>query len=299
MHAPTLLVMAAGLGSRYGGLKQIEPLGPNGEIILDYSLYDAWLAGFRRVVFIVKPELETTFEEVIGSRWRDRMEVCYAHQTMTDLAGDYPCPPDRVKPWGTGHAVWSARHLLEGPFGVIGADDYFGRDTMKQLFDFLSGPCTAAHWGMVAFRLGNTLSESGTVARGICQTENGLLTQVTEHTNLAKAGTGALWTDEAGQPHAVAGETPVSMNVWGFDSSLFARMEPDMAEWLKNAGGDPLKREYWLPQFVDREIKAGRVTVEVRDTASRWYGVTYREDRDAVMAAFAAMHADGTYPKLK
>jgi len=299
MQAPTLLVMAAGLGSRYGGLKQIAPLGPNGEIILDYSLYDAWLAGFRRVVFIVKPELEDTFEEVIGSRWRDRMEICYAHQRMEDLAGDYPCPEGRTKPWGTGHAVWAARHLLTGPFGVIGADDYFGRDTMKQLYDFLTTDCSPDNWGMVAFRLGNTLSDSGTVARGVCSTRDGLLEDVTEHTNLARRGVDAVWTDQDGTEHFFPGATPVSMNVWAFDPCFFDRMEPDQADWLKNAGGDPMKREYWLPSFVDREIKAGRVTVTVRDTASRWYGVTYREDREPVMEAFRAMYADGTYPALK
>ena len=298
MHNPTLLVMAAGLGSRYGGLKQIEPLGPQGEIILDYTLYDAWLAGFRRVVFVIKEELESTFEEVIGARWRDRMEVCYAYQKSDDLAGGYPCPPDRVKPWGTGQAVWAARALLDGPFGVVGSDDFFGRDTLRQLYDFLAKDCTPDKWCMVGFRLGNTLSDSGTVSRGVCRTEAGLLTSVVERTKIARGDGLAVCTDGL-EPETLPLDSPVSMNVWGFDGSLFAAMEGDFAAWLRAEEGDPLKREYFLPAFVDRQLQAGAVSVTVRDTASRWYGVTYREDREDVMAAFAAMHADGTYPKLK
>ena len=298
MRTPTLLVMAAGLGSRYGGLKQIEPLGPDGEIILDYTLYDAWLAGFRRVVFVIKEELEGTFEEVIGARWRDKMEVCYAYQQFDDLPGGYETPTERSKPWGTGQAVWAARHLLDGPFGVVGSDDFFGRDTLRQLYNFLAGPCAPDRWCMVGFRLGNTLSESGTVARGICETKDGLLVSVTEHTKIARAGDAAVNTDENGTV-TLALDTPVSMNVWGFHSALFAAMEPDFAAWLREESGDPLKREYFLPAFVDRQLKAGAATAAVLDTASRWYGVTYREDREAVMTAFNAMHADGTYPKLK
>jgi len=300
MKKPTLLVLAAGMGSRFGGLKQIEPLGPNGEIIIDYSLYDAVRAGFGRVVFVVKPELLETFKEVIGRRAEGLMEVDYALQDVNMLPEGFACPEGRVKPWGTGHAVLCARDKIDGPFGVINADDFYGRDAYMRLGSFLKDRADGKHMCMVGFPLENTLTENGTVSRGICGVEGGLLTSVTERTSIARQPDGAITYDENGVRSPIPEGSVASMNVWGLDSSVFEPMGEAFKQFLSELGEDKkLKGEFYLPTFVDSLIKAGKIEVEVLKTTSRWYGVTYREDKEGVSAALSRLHENGEYPKLK
>ena len=299
MSKPTLLVLAAGMGSRYGGLKQIDPLGPNGEIIIDYSVHDAILAGFGKVVFIIKKELEETFREVIGSRFEGKIEVEYAYQQMDDLPGGFAAPEGRVKPWGTGHAVYAARNHITGPFGIIGSDDFFGRDTLMQLGKFCAENCDGTHLGMVGFRLANTLSESGSVSRGVCETENGFLTSVTERLDIRRDCSGVISCVGGDRRLLLKDKTPVSMNVWALHSDVFAAMEADFTAWLEAGAGDPLKREYYLPAFVDGLVKSGKASVAMLDTTSKWFGVTHKADKPQVQASLHKLHDDGTYPALR
>ena len=299
MEKPTLLIMAAGMGSRYGGLKQIDPLGPHGEIIIDYSVYDAILAGFGKVVFVIKRELLDTFKEVIGDRITEKIPVAYAFQELTDLPGGFSVPEGRERPWGTGHAIYAAREHIHGAFGIIGADDFFGRDTFMQLGAFCAGHCSADKLAMVGFRLQNTLTENGTVSRGVCQVENGFMTSVTERTKIFRAADGNTYYAEADGDHPVEENAPVSMNVWAFHSDLFPLMEQDLCAFLQENTGDPLRREYFLPAFVDRLVQQGKATVQVLDTASRWYGVTHRADREKMAEYLSALHQEGVYPPLR
>ena len=299
MNKPTLLVLAAGMGSRYGGLKQIDPLGPNGEIIIDYSVHDAILAGFGKVVFVIKKELEETFREVIGSRFEGKIEVAYAYQQMDDLPGGFTAPEGRVKPWGTGHAVYAARNHIKGAFGIIGSDDFFGRDTLMQLGKFCAEGCDSTHLAMVGFRLANTLSESGSVSRGVCETENGFLTSVTERLDIRRDCSGVISCLGGDRRLVLKDKNPVSMNVWAIHSDVFPIMEADFAAWLKEGSGDPLKREYYLPAFMDGLVKQGRASVAMLDTTSKWFGVTHKADKEQVQAALNKLHEDGTYPALR
>ncbi len=299
MNKPTLLVLAAGMGSRYGGLKQIDPLGPNGEIIIDYSVHDAILAGFGKVVFVIKRELEDTFRDVIGSRFVGKIQVEYAYQDLDDLPGGFAPPEGRVKPWGTGHAVYAARNHLEGPFGIIGSDDFFGRDTLMQLGKFCAENCDSTHLGMVGFRLANTLSESGGVSRGVCQEQAGFLATVTERLDIRRDISGVISCAGDDRRMVLKDNAPVSLNVWGLHSDVFAVMEEDFTAWLKAGEGDPMKREYYLPAFVDRLVKNGKATVAMMDTTSKWFGVTHQADKPQMQTALKAMHQDGTYPALR
>ncbi len=299
MNKPTLLVLAAGMGSRYGGLKQIDPLGPNGEIIIDYSVHDAILAGFGKVVFVIKRELEDTFRDVIGSRFVGKIQVEYAYQDMDDLPGGFAAPEGRVKPWGTGHAVYAGRKHLDGPFGIIGSDDFFGRDTLMQLGKFCAESCDSTHLGMVGFRLANTLSESGSVSRGVCEEQGGYLATVVERLDIRRDISGVISCKEGERRMVLKDKSPVSLNVWALHSDVFAVMEEDFTEWLKTGEGDPMKREYYLPAFVDRLVKEGKATVQMMDTTSKWFGVTHQADKPQMQAALKAMHEDGTYPALR
>ena len=296
---PTLLVLAAGMGSRYGGLKQIDPLGPNGEIIIDYSVHDAILAGFGKVVFVIKKELEDTFREVIGSRFEGKIEVAYAYQQPEDLPGGFTVPEGRVKPWGTGHAVYAARKHIEGPFGIIGSDDFFGRDTLMQLGAFCAEHCDGTHLAMVGFRLHNTLSESGSVSRGVCETAEGYLTSVTERLDIRRDCSGVISCVGGDRRLLLQDKTPVSMNVWALHSDLFPVLEEDFTAWLQEGSGDPLKREYYLPAFVDGLVKSGKATVAMLDTTSKWFGVTHKADKPQVQASLQKLHDNGTYPALR
>ena len=296
MNGPTLVVLAAGMGSRFGGCKQIAPLGPNGEILLDYSVYDAVQAGFSRVVFVIKREMEDTFRALVAGMRTQPAQVSYAFQELSDLPGSFPVPEGRVKPWGTGHAVWAARSQVHGPFGVVGSDDFFGRDTFVKLEGFTSkiaddGLC------MVGFRLSNTLTAHGSVSRGVCDVRDGLLAGVTERERIYRAPGGQIVYEQDGTLTPLGERTPVSMNVWGFPADAFGRMESDLAAWLAQPG-DPLKREYYLPAFVDRLAQNG-AKVTALETAAQWHGVTYQADADGVRAALRALHDAGEYPRLR
>ena len=299
MKKPTLLVLAAGMGSRYGGLKQIDPLGPNGEIIIDYSVHDAILAGFGKVVFVIKRELEETFREVIGSRFEGKIQVEYAYQDMNDLPAGFTAPEGRVKPWGTGHAVYAARKHLDGPFGIIGSDDFFGRDTLMQLGKFCAERCDSTHLGMVGFRLANTLSESGSVSRGVCEEKDGYLTTVVERLDIRRDISGVISCAGGDRRLVLKDKAPVSLNVWALHSDVFAVMEEDFTAWLNEGSGDPLKREYYLPAFVDGLVQSGKASVAMMDTTSKWFGVTHQADKPQMQQALKAMHEDGTYPALR
>ena len=299
MNKPTLLVLAAGMGSRFGGLKQIEPLGPNGEIIIDYSVYDAKQAGFEKVVFVIKPELLDTFKEVIGSRVEKFIEVDYAFQTTDMVPEGYTCPEGRTRPWGTGHAVWCAREHLSGPFGIINADDFYGRDAYMQLGKQLREKVTSDHMCMVGFALENTLTENGSVSRGVCEIENGMLQSVTEHTKIVREGD-HLRNDGIGPMKVLPLGAIASVNVWGLHADMFPAMTESFKAFLDGLTEEnALTKEFFLPAFVDSLIKTGKADVEVLPTTSKWYGVTYREDKENIMAAMAKMHEDGIYPKLK
>ncbi len=299
MNKPTLLVLAAGMGSRYGGLKQIDPLGPNGEIIIDYSVYDAILAGFGKVVFVIKRELADTFHQVIGSRFEDRLQVEYAYQELEDLPTGFSVPEGRVKPWGTGHAVYAARNRLDGPFGIIGSDDFFGRETFLKLGDFCANACDGTHLGMVGYRLENTLSDSGSVSRGVCAAREGFLQTVVERQDIRREADGTITcADDAGRL-LLPPQSPVSLNVWALHSDVLPDMEVDFTAWLREDSGDPLKREYYLPAFVDGLVGRGRATVRMMDTGAQWFGITHRADKPQMQSALLEMHREGVYPPLR
>lgn len=276
----TLVMMAAGMGSRFGGLKQMAPLGPSGQVILDYSVYDAAAAGFDKAVFVIKKENEADFRELVGRRTEKIMDTEYVFQDPFDLPRGFSYPDGRVKPWGTGHAVWSARNAVDTPFAVINADDYYGKEAYRLMHECL---LSESPYSMVGFRLGNTLTESGTVSRGVCTVKDGILESVVEHTALDK---------NSGIPL----DTLVSMNFWGFGPAIFDVLGTYFEEFL---GGmtDPMKNEFYLPGVVDRQIREASARYRVLESSERWYGVTYREDADGVKAAIAKMTEEGLYPR--
>ncbi len=289
----SLLVLAAGMGSRYGGLKQLDPVGPSGETILDYAVFDAIRAGFDRVVFVIRRDFETEFKAQVGSRYAGKIEVDYVFQALDRLPPGFSIPEGREKPWGTGHAVWCARDALPGAFAVIGADDFFGRDAFVQLAEFLRPPVVndedAPAFAMVGYRLGNTLSENGSVSRGVCSVDGqGLLMEVTEHTGILR--------EEVGEGRKYSGEEVVSMNCWAFTPALFTALDEQFTAFLEAHGGE-LKSEFYLPAAVSEQVAMGLVTVEVRRTSASWFGVTYREDRPRVQTELAALVAAGEYPE--
>ena len=303
MKKTTLVVMAAGMGSRYGGLKQIDPVGPNGEIILDYSVFDAAEAGFDRVVFVIKHEIEEDFKKITDGRYDDKIEVDYAFQDIADLPEGFTVPEGRVKPWGTGQAVLACRELIDGPFAVINADDYYGKQTFKLIHDELVKEKTDTgkyDFCMVGFMIENTLTENGTVARGVCQTDSdSMLTDIVERTKIAinadkiqfTEDDGATWTD-------IPSGTTVSMNCWGFSPEMMKELSDRFSAFLeKGIKENPLKCEYFLPFVVDELLKGGKARVKVLETSEKWYGVTYKEDRSSVTEALGRKVADGTYPE--
>ena len=302
MEKPVLVVMAAGMGSRYGGLKQIDPVGPNGELIIDYSIFDARRAGFDTVVFVIKPELEGAFRAAIGDRLSRYMKVEYAFQELKDLPAGYTVPEGREKPWGTCHAVLAARKLVDGPFAVINADDYYGPEAFQEIYDYLSANSDEGgvyRYAMVGYHLGNTVTENGTVARGVCEEdENGFLRQITERTRIAKDGDNARYTEDGGATWtALAGDTVVSMNLWGFTRSFMDEAKVEFPAFLRRTlVEDPLKGEYFLPAVVADLIGGGKAQVKVLRSGDRWYGVTYPQDKPVVVDALARMTRDGRYP---
>lgn len=300
MSQPVLVIMAAGMGSRYGGLKQIDPVGPNGQIILDYSLLDAYRAGFRHAVFIIRPELRETFDQTIGARAAERMQVTYVSQTPDCLPAGCAAPAGRVKPLGTGHAVWCAHEAVgDAPFAVINADDFYGADAFRKIYDYLA---TArdddkGRYCMVGYPVENTLSASGTVSRGVCAAdENGDLASIIERTAIARGADGVIRCE--GGPELPEG-TPVSLNLWGFTPSFLSALTGLLTDFVRDElPRNPEKAEFYLPFAVDALIRAGRATARVLTTTARWYGVTYREDKDGVSAAIAAMTDAGEYPAV-
>lgn len=297
MAKATLLVLAAGLGSRYGGIKQMDPVGGNGEFVLDYSIYDAIRAGFDKVVLVIRDELEAPLREHF-SKLEGKVEIAYVKQRLADLPAPFSCPADRVKPWGTGHAIWSARNVIDSPFAAINADDFYGMNTFKVLGDFLlSGQCDARTYAMVAFRLNNTLSENGTVSRGICTDDgNGYLASVVERTSIEGTETGARFKDDDGSWKNLTGLEPASMNFWGFSPTLFNHLETLFKEFLAEKGKE-LKSEFYIPFVVDALIKRGEVKTRILNTPERWFGMTYSEDRAIVVDKIRELTVSGVYPE--
>ncbi|MBR4098404.1 MAG: nucleotidyltransferase [Clostridium sp.] len=302
MNKPVLVVMAAGMGSRYGGPKQIDPVGANGELIIDYSIYDAHKAGFETVVFIIERRMEADFREAIGDRLSKFIDVKYVYQKITDTPKGYITPIERIRPWGTCHAVLAARNLVDTPFAVINADDYYGPEAFKTIYDYLSqhpDQDGCYEYAMVGYQLGNTVTENGTVARGVCETDqDGYLTKVTERTKIEKDGDNARYTEDGGKTWtALPGDTVVSMNLWGFNPSFFTEAWNRFTPFLQDAlVYDPLDREYYLPSVVSQLIDEGKARVKVLQSKDKWYGVTYKADKPLVVEAIAKLVQDGTYP---
>ncbi|MBT5900551.1 MAG: NTP transferase domain-containing protein [Opitutaceae bacterium] len=286
MQPSTLLVLAAGMGSRYGGLKQLDPVGPSGETILDYAVFDAIRAGFGRVVFVIRRDFEEIFRDKIGARYADKIDVGYAFQSLDRLPAGVTLPPEREKPWGTGHAVWCARDEVPGSFAAINADDFLGRDAFEQLAGFIAAP--DAEHAMVGYRLDRTLSEQGSVSRGVCAVDaNGLLTEVVEHTGISHS--------DVGEGRTFSGQEIVSMNCWAFQPSFWDQLDRQLHAFIDKQLNVP-KAEFYLPASVSEEIAAGNTTVRVRPTTASWFGVTYREDKPQVEATLAGMVERGEYP---
>ena len=302
MNKPVLVVLAAGMGSRYGGLKQMDSVAGHGQSIIDYSIYDARRAGFEKVIFVIKRALEEDFRRLVGDRIARGIQVEYAFQELDDLPAGYAVPAGRKKPWGTTHAVLAARDLIRGPFAVINSDDYYGPEAFRLIYDFLSTQDEAAvpqRYAMVSYLLGNTVTDNGSVARGVCRVgEDGLLREVVEHTRIEKDGSDARSTLDGGETWVhLPGSTPVSMNFWGFQRSFVDEGEARFPEFLDRIlAENPEKGEFYLPLLVSRLIGEGKAQVQVLPSEDKWYGVTYREDKPGVVAALADMTARGLYP---
>ncbi len=284
----TLVVMAAGMGSRFGGLKQIEPIGPGGQAIIDFSVYDAKKAGFNKVVFIIKHEIEKEFKEIVGSRIEKMIDVDYAFQEIDMLPEGFSCPADRVKPWGTAHAIYCARDKVSTPFAVINADDYYGKDAYVKMYNHLKEQ--KGDFCMVGFRLQNTLTENGTVSRGICEVTDGYLTSVTERTKILDN----KYTEDDVNWVSLDPDCVVSMNMWGFTPDVFKFIENDLDEFFAEKINVP-KVEYYLPTVVSNVIERGQKQVSVLVAEDRWYGVTYKEDKQGVVAALTQKINNGEY----
>ena len=301
MKNTALVIMAAGIGSRFGGgIKQLEPVGPNGEIIMDYSIHDAMEAGFNKVIFIIRRDLEKDFKEIIGHRIEKLLPVEYAYQELEDLPAGYEVTPGRTKPWGTGQAVLSVKGMVDGPFLVINADDYYGQEGFRRIHDYM-----AEHMDsqseiydicMGGFVLSNTLSDNGTVTRGVCQVdENGYLTNVTETYNIQMKEDGLHATDESGAPVTISPFQPVSMNMWGLPASFVHELEKGFPVFLDNLKEGDIKSEYLLPKIIDNLVQNKKARVTVLDTPDKWFGVTYREDKQAVADAIRGLIQSGVY----
>ncbi len=294
---PTLFVLAAGMGSRYGGLKQIDGLGPSGETIMDYSVYDALRAGFGKVVFVIRKDFEEAFRKAVISKYADKVpcEVCF--QSVDKVPEGCTYNPERTKPWGTNHAVLMAKDLIKEPFAVINADDFYGRESFQVLADYLkSVEGTTGKYCMVGYRVANTLSENGSVSRGVCATdENGYLTDVVERTKIEKVGDKIIYTED-GVDTEISPNSPVSMNMWGFTPEYFEYVEKAFVEFLQ-ARGQELKSEFYIPTLVNDMIRSGEATCKVLDTTSKWFGVTYAEDRPQVVMKINNLVKEGVYPE--
>lgn len=299
MKKTTLVVMAAGIGSRFGGgIKQLEPVGPSGEIIMDYSVHDALEAGFNKVVFIIRKDLEKDFREIIGDRMEKIVETAYAFQELDDLPAGYTKPEGRTKPWGTGQAILCCKDLVQEPFVVINADDYYGKEAFVKVHDYLiqeQPDSGRMEFCMAGFQLGNTLSENGGVTRGVCSVDDKAhLTKVTETKNIVKTEDGAAIMGEDGSLSPVEAKCPVSMNMWGFTPEIFQVLEEGFADFLGSLE-DKMKGEYLIPTIVDELIRKEKANVTVLESKDKWFGVTYKEDKPSVVRSFAELIAAGVY----
>ena len=303
MKKTTLVIMAAGIGSRFGGgIKQLEPVGPGGEIIMDYSIHDALEAGFNKIVFIIRKDLEKDFKEVIGSRIERIADVEYAFQELDNLPEGFEKPGDRTKPWGTGQAVLSVKGLVDGPFIVINADDYYGKEGFKKIHDYMVNEmdeeAEVYDLCMGGFMLVNTLSENGGVTRGVCRVgADGYLETVTETYDIQKAGNQLKASDEQGNPVSLTIDCPVSMNMWGLPASFLDELEKGFPEFLSSLKEGDLKSEYLLPKIIDKMVEQGKARVKVLETPDKWFGVTYKEDKQAVVDSLRSLIAQGVYPE--
>ncbi|MCI8831162.1 MAG: nucleotidyltransferase [Lachnospiraceae bacterium] len=297
----TLVIMAAGIGSRFGGgIKQLEPVGPGGEIIMDYSIHDALEAGFEKVVFIIRKDLEKDFKEVIGNRIERIAEVAYAYQELADLPEGFTLPEGRTKPWGTGQAVLSIKGLVDGPFAVINSDDYYGKECFKNMHRYMTEEMDTERKiydiCMSGFILANTLSENGTVTRGVCQENpDGTLKEVAETYQIRMTPEGLAGADESGARIALDASQPVSMNMWGLPASFLDELERGFPEFLASVPDGDIKKEYLLPRIIDKLIKSGQATVKILNTPDKWFGVTYKEDKEQVVNAIRGLIEAGVY----
>ena len=295
---PTLVIMAAGMGSRFGGLKQMTPVDPEGHFIIDFSLCDAHRAGFRKVVFIIKREHEQVFHETIGRRMEPHFDVRYVYQELTNIPDGLAVPEGRVKPWGTGHAVMCCRGVIDGPFAVLNSDDFYGPEAFSAMYQFLRSNDDPACYAMVGYHLRNTVTEFGSVARGICDVQDGMLRDVVERTKIFKRGADAAYTEDGETFYPLPGESVVSMNFWGFKQTMMQELKEHFPAWLdENLPVNPLKCEYFLPFVANALIKEGRGTIRVLPCHETWHGITYKEDMPSVVGSIAAMRKAGVYPE--
>ncbi len=297
MKSPILVVMAAGMGSRYGGLKQIDPVSENGSIIMDYSIYDAHCAGFTKVVFVIKPEMLEIFDSTVGERTRKYMQTEYAFQTTDNLPKGLVCPSGREKPLGTAHAVWCAGKFIDAPFAVINADDFYGRDSFMQIGNHLKNVSGDNDFAMVAYDVENTLTENGSVSRGVCTSENGNLKDIVERTRIEYVEDGIAFTEDDGKTYTnLDKDTPVSMNMWGFTENFINELETGLNRFFQEKlNENPLKGEYYLPSAVDNLIKTNKANVKVLRTSAKWFGVTYKEDKEGVVNSIKELIRAGVY----
>lgn len=297
MEKPSLLILAAGIGSRYGGFKQIEPVGPNGEIIIDYSIYDALRAGFGKIIILTRPELEEPVREHIRGTLGGTVDLAFAFQSLDDLPSGFSVPVGREKPWGTGHAIWAARQVIDSPFAVINADDFYGRRSYQLLSDFLKS-CQPGECAMAGFELARTLSEHGSVSRGICKVDSeGYLVEVVEHTKIERDEQGgARSLDATGNWQPLSADSVASMNLWGFEPSVMNFLEAQFRLFLEKEGNN-MKSEFFIPAAVDTMIREGKTRCKVLRTDEQWFGVTYKADREQAVAAVRQLIAEGVYPQ--
>ena len=296
-HEPTLVIMAAGMGSRFGGLKQMTPVDEEGHFIIDFSLYDAYQAGFRRVAFIIKREIEQTFRETIGARMEKWFHVDYVYQELNRLPEGFAVPEGRKKPWGTAHAVACCRGVVEGPFAVINSDDFYGRGAYEAIYRFLTENKAPHHYAMLGYQLRNTVTEFGSVARGVCHVQDGMLLDITERTKIFKRGQDAAYTEDGETFVPLSGDTQVSMNFWGFTPEILDEIWDAFPAFLaENLPVNPEKCEFYLPTFVGSRLAEGKVRVRVLPCMETWHGVTYKEDLDSVKSAIGQLKREGKYP---
>ncbi len=293
---PTLLILAAGMASRYGSMKQVQEFGPSGETIMDYSIYDAIQSGFKKVVFIIRKDFADDFKKVFEPKWKDKVETAYVFQDKNDFLNGYAMPAERTKPWGTAHAVLCAKSAIQDPFAVINADDFYGRDAFEKAYQFLTTSCSPKLYSIIGYDLAKTLSENGSVSRGVCDVDAGNnLLSINERTKIYRNGEGKITYEEGDQLFEVPDDTKVSMNFWCFDPSVFGFIEKIFAEFLA-AQGQELKAEFFIPIIGDRFISEGKGQIRIIPTASSWFGVTYKEDAPDVRKSLNALIDSGIYP---